>query len=254
MQSLRELQLAVGRALIDESGAGHLLAHCAGDAHRASRGLRAYRQSVHENLAAAVQSTYPVIEAIVGHDFLQAAARRYAGMAPSLSGNLNDFGAGFPHFLATFPAADALPYLPDVARLEWRIHRVYGAADPPAQQLETLALAPPDTWPGLRFLLDRAHALLASRWPVVRIWEVNQAGHAGPVTVNFDQPESALIHRRSRRIVVEPLLPAEYAWLASLASGRTLGESVEDALEAGEIDLMQCLQRIVANGLVRGIH
>lgn len=254
MQSLRELQLAVGRALIDEADATHLLAHCAGDPHKASRGLLAYRQSVRENLAAAVQSTYPVIETIVGHEFLQAAARRYAGMTPSLSGNLNDFGGGFADFLATFPAAEALPYLADVARLEWRIHRVYGAADPPAPQLAPLAQAPPDTWPRLRFLLDPAHALLASRWPVVRIWEVNQAGHAGAVTVDFDRPERALIHRRGSRIVVEPLPPAEYAWLASLASGRTLGESVEDALEAGEIDLVQCLRRIVANGLLRGIH
>lgn len=254
MQSLRELQLTVGRALIGEASATHLFAHCAGDPHKASRGLLAYRQSVRENLSAAVQSTYPVIEAIVGTEFLRAAARRYAGMAPSLSGNLNDFGADFADFLATFPSADALPYLPDVARLEWRVHRIYGAANPPAPQLDTLALTPPDNWSRLRFLLDPAHALLASRWPVVRIWEVNQADHAGPVNVDFNRPENALIHRRGGRVVVEPLPPAEYAWLASLSSGRTLGESVEDALEAGEIDLIRCLQRIVANGLLRCVH
>ncbi|MBS1159812.1 MAG: hypothetical protein H6R15_2231 [Proteobacteria bacterium] len=251
MSALRELQTDFAAAMF-AGDAAKLLAHCAGDPERARQGIAAYRRSVLANLAAAVQATYPVSENIVGGEFLAAACRRYAESHPSRSGDLNAYGDQFAALLADYAAAASLPYLPDVARLEWLILQVHGAEDAPAQDLSRLATAPPESWGELRFRLDPAHALLASRWPVVRIWEVNQPDNGGDFAVDFRQPENALIQRRPAGIAVERLGAGEQALLAALQAANTLGEAVEQAISDDEdFDLQGALQRFIGNGLLR---
>lgn len=255
MSALRELQSTFAAAVFaGDSQLGGLLAHCAGDPARAALGIEAYRRSVLGNLASAVQATYPVLENIVGREFLAAACRRYALTYPSVSADLNAYGDQFADFLGTYEPAKNLPYLPDVARLEWLIQQVYGAEDAPPQDLSRLATMAPEAWGELRFELDPAHASLVSRWPVVRIWEVNQPGYAGEFEVDFEQPESALIQRRPPGISVEALSPGEHALLLALQAGETLACAVESAV-AGEaqFDLEACLQRFIGNALLRRV-
>jgi len=253
MSALRELQTDFAAAVF---GAGladaALLAHCAGDPARAAQGIAAYQRSVLANLAAAVQATYPLIENIVGREFLATASRRYAQAIPSLSGDLNAYGDHFADFLAGDAASEHLPYLPDVARLEWLIQQVYGTADAPSQDLSRLATTPPQAWGELRFLLDPAHAVLASRRPVVRISEVNQPAYVGDFAVDFGQAEIALIHRRPTGIAVERLSVGEHALLLALHQDETLAVAVDKAVAAETaFDLQAALQRFIGNGLLR---
>lgn len=251
MSALHELQHAFAAAIFDGADAG-LLGHCVGDPGRNARGLEAYRRSVLTNLATAVQATYPIIENIVGEEFLAAACRRYAQTWPSRQADLNAYGDRFADFLANFEAAASLPYLPDVARLEWLIQQVHGAADAPPQDLSRLATTTPAAWGELRFRLDPAHARLASRWPLVRIWQVNQADYTGDFAVDFSQAETALIQRQAGGIAVERLSPGENALLLDLHAGKTLGEAVTQAVAAeAQLDLQTALQRFIGNGLLR---
>lgn len=252
MPSLLSLQTAFAGAVF--SGGEHvdaLLAHCGDDRSRAAHGLEAYRRSVLANLAVAVQTTYPVLEAIVGTAFLAAAARRYAMERPSTSGDLNAYGSDFGDFLARYQPAMSLPYLPDVARLEWLAQQVYGAADAPAQNLAALAATPPEQWGELRFRLDPAHACLASDWPLVRIWEVNQPEYRGDFQVDFEQAQTVLIHRRPGSVAVEPLYPGEHALLVALGAGLALDSAVEAASRLAAFDLQASLRRCITIGLLR---
>ncbi|RTL50949.1 MAG: DUF2063 domain-containing protein [Rhodocyclaceae bacterium] len=256
MPSLRELQTGFSAAVFTggEAAAAFLADCVAGgsgvDAARAERGLAAYRSSVLANLAVAVEATYPVVAAIVGQEFLAAAARRYARERPSGSGDLNAYGHDFGDFLATYEAAAELPYLPDVARLEWLVQQVYGAADASAQDLVLLASTAPERWGELRFRLDPAHGLFASSWPVARIWTVNQPGYAGDFLVDFDQAETVLVHRRAAGTAVEAVAPGDHALLWALAAGESLERAVEAAAGDPAFDLPAALQRYVAAGLL----
>lgn len=252
MSALRELQTDFSAAVF---GAGladaALLAHCAGDPARAAQGIAAYRRSVLTNLAAAVQATYPVLERIVGSEFLAAASRRYAQDYPSRHADLNAYGDQFAEFLGRQADAAALPYLPDVARLEWLFQQVYGAPDAAPQNISRLAATPPETWGELRFRLHPAHALLASDWPVVRIWEVNQTSHIGNFAVDFSQAENALIQRRPAGIAVERLSAGELALLLALDNDETLATAVDKAIASETaFDLQAALQRFIGNGLL----
>lgn len=249
MPSLRELQSEFAAAVFGDDAPPSLLMWCAGS-HPES-GLEAYRRSVLANLAAAVRTTYPVVGAIVGDAFLDAAARRYALARPSASGDLNAYGSDFGDFLAAFDPAASLPYLPDVARLEWRVHTVYGREDAPSQDLSILAETTPERWGDLHLELDPAHEAMASRWPLVRIWDVNQPGYDGDFRVDFDEAQIALIHRTEAGTVVETLAHGEYRLLRALAEGASLAAAVGEAAGEDGFNLESALRRFIGCGLIR---
>ena len=77
-------------------------------------------------------------------------------------------------FLASYPPARELGYLPDVARLEWAIDQANIAADAAPFDLSALASVAPDALGEMRFQLHPSARLIASPYPVLRIWQVNQ--------------------------------------------------------------------------------
>ena len=79
--------------------------------------------------------------------FFNAAVDAYVRACPSTSGDLNVYGDAFGEFLAGYPPAADLPYLPDVARLEWAVDEAGRAADrdgSPEGVLAALAGVPPE--------------------------------------------------------------------------------------------------------------
>ncbi len=255
MSALHSLQERFAAAVFAASPVDDLLDSVdTRDPVKANAGLGAYRRSVIANLAAAVKTSYPVVGAIVGEEFMTAACRRYAQAFPSTSGDLNLYGGDFASFLAEFPPANALPYLTDVASLEWLVQAVSGAADAPAQDLRHLAETPPEEWGTIKFVTDPAHDVYTSRCPVVRIWEIHQPGYTGDFDVDFSRAQTALVHRRSGLIHVSEISAAESIFLRELSALSTLDQSTRTACEADEsFALSDALMRFIADGLLRQV-
>jgi len=91
--------------------------------------LRIYQHAAAATLTAALRDSYPAVCAMVGDPFFDALAARYRRQHPSICGNLQHFGENLADFIATMPEAQNLPYLPDLARLEWRRQSAALAAD-----------------------------------------------------------------------------------------------------------------------------
>ncbi len=253
MPALRELQTAFYDAMLYPAAEAAVLDRIEEDAATGRRRLAAYRDSIFANLTGALAATYPVVERIVGAAFFGEAARRYAVSNPSFSGDLNDFGGNFATFLADYPHAAELPYLPDVARLEWLVQCVYYGADPPPADLSALATTLPEQYGELRFECDPAHARLDSRWPLDRVWQVNAIDYAGDMTVDFSRPCRLLILRRQGLVGIEALAPGEATFFDGLRHGVTLAEAAAQAsgVEAG-FDLGAALRLLVTAGLLLG--
>ena len=181
MPSLPELQRAFAAAVYadDATGPSPRRAHVRHDRFPAARHLQVYRNNVFESLVGALKAVYPVVERLVGTGFFAYAADGYIRHHPPASGNLHDFGDSFAGFLAGFEPARALAYLPDVARLEWAWHRAFHAADRAPLALERLAAVPPERYGQVRFRLHPSAQFIASDYPLLRIWEVNQPAYAG---------------------------------------------------------------------------
>jgi hypothetical protein len=241
MSELAWLQEDFSAALTGVAPPGFVLR---GDPEVGARRFSVYRNNVRLMRMNALTAAYPLIRNIVGAEFFTGLARQFAIGHDSQSGDLNEYGALFDEFLQAFEPARELPYLPDVVRLEWRLHRAYYAADAAAFDPARLAAVPQERWGELRFRLHPAHALLRSPWPLARIREVNLPEYAGEMAVDFAGAENfVLVTRPDYDPTVASLAAGEFAWLDALARGLTLAQALQCAgAIQPDFDLAQALQ------------
>ena len=208
-------------------------------------GIEVYRRGALANLVGALAATYPVVLRLVGESFFGEAARRHALAHPSTSGNLDDYGAGFPAFLAAYPHAHALAYLEDVARLEWAMHESRRSPDAPALDPPGVAALGVEGAEALQLRLHPSARLVASPHPALAIWLANQPGRDG--TPDREGSEDVLVFRAAGEVAAERLGDAEWKLALALQGGATLGEACE---AVGE-EFPAALARLAALGVLR---
>ena len=251
MLSLPELQTGFAAALADARHVAAVLPLFSGAPARAQARLAVYRGNVYGNLAKALAGAYPVTRKIVGDEFFAAMAREYAREHPSRSGDLNRYGERLAEFVATFPDTADLPYLPDVARMEWLAHLAYYAADPAPFDVAALADIPDERYAGLTARLAPACALLESSWPLERIWAVHQDDYSGEFGADLQSgPHSVLVHRPRWRAEVLSLAAGDFRFLQSLSQGETLGTALEAGAGEPGFDPSDALARWIGLGVV----
>ncbi len=251
MSGLAELQEFFARAVRGGDAEAALSSLMPGG----EEGLAIYRDNLEERGRAALADVYPVVERLVGGAFFAHAARLHMREQPSQNGDIHDFGAGFAGFLARFPLLAGLPYLPDVARLEWAVHRVYHAADSAPLDLAALSGLAAAERAGVTLALAPACRLVSSRHPIHRIWSLHQPGVAWDPAFTLDEGGVRLLVRREagHRIVCLPLSEVEHCLLAALAAGMVLGAAFDHSSHAGSVmELVAALRRHLLEGtLVR---
>lgn len=210
----------------------------------ADPGLEVYRRNLRANWRRALAAAYPVCERLVGAAFFDECAARYAMAHPARSGDLNAHGEAFPAFVAAYPHAAGVPYLPDVARLEWAVHLAAHAADPRPFDAAALAAVPHDLWPSLRLAPQAGSAWVESEHPVVSIWEANQPSRDGSLDGAW-RPEAAVVWREGTRVRVHRA-GRDAPLLRQLFAGAPLGQACLDAEDAAAVP------RWVAAGLFAG--
>lgn len=212
-----------------------------------------YRRNMDATRHDALAAAYPVVRRLVGDAFFAAMARRYGAGHPSRSGDLHLFGDAFDRFIAACATARDLPYLADVARLEWACHECFHAADA-RFDAPALARVPASRRHELRLRLHPAVRLLESPHPIVAIWEANQPG-SDATPARAAGPDRALVWRDGFEVRVRCLEPAEWTLLRSLALGATLEDAVE-AMGVAEARRVLCaaLARFGADGLIAGFE
>lgn len=182
-----------------------------------------YRNNVTLGLTAALAARFPVVKALVGDEFFRATAKLFIDRHKPKTPILMLWGDAFPGFLRGFPPAAGLPYLADVARLEFARGLAYHAADVAPASVEALSRAA--AWAEkARLALHPSVQLLRARHAMVTIWQAHQTGSSQGV-IDPMQAEIALV-LRNRRLDVEvwPLTRAESLFVASLGrTGHLLG-------------------------------
>ena len=189
------------------------------------------------------------MQRLVGDAFFRAMAAAFVSEELPASPLLLDYGEGFAPFIDAFEPADRLPYLGDVARLEWARQQAYHAADAEPLDPQRLAEVEPAQLGELRLLLHPSLRLCESRWPILDIWETNTRD-AQPRRVDLDAGDQQLLVLRPRAQVNQQLLPAGAAgFLRQILAGRGLAESAQTAItDAETFDLAGLLQLLLQAG------
>lgn len=218
-----------------------------------ARRLQVYRNNTRLSLTGALKAVYPVIERLVGEGFFAYAAAQYIARYPSRSGDLHEFGNAFATFLETFAPAAELPYLPDVARLEWAYHEVFHAACHAPLNVLTLAALPTERQGELRFQLHPAARLLKSSFPILRIWQSNQDDAAGDSIVDLNEGGMQWLVFRHETLEIEfqPLSAGAFHLLSALSENRDFATACEHAMSVQpDFDLSASFRQHILQGVL----
>lgn len=215
------------------------------------------RFSVHRNnvvagLINALAETFPAVHALVGDEFFRAAGAVFVRAHPPVSPVLIHWGGAFPDWIAAFPPAAGVPYLGDVARLEWARTEAYNAADMPSLAARALAAVAPERLPRTRLTLHPAVRLVASRFPVASLWADVTGRHQGSRPI-LSRAETALITRGENTVSVRAIPPASAAFLRSLMAGQPLEAAAGAGMNEPDFDLTAEISALFQAGLVAGI-
>lgn len=226
---------------------------------RAVQGLAAYQRNGRALAERALRAALPTVAELVGDESFAALARAFWQGHPPTDGDIATHGAAMADFIETDQQLAAEPYLADVARLDWAVHRAESAADaePGDPGLQHLA---GDAAEACRLQLRPGTALLSSRWPVVAIWQAHRRTgpdrFAGlPDALASGRAEHALVVRQGWRVQVLAL-PGEPAarFTAAVLAGQALGPALSLAGAAFSFEqwLVQALQQQWLQAVVPG--
>lgn len=221
---------------------------------RAKRGTRerrlgVYRTNTVKSLTDVLAAAFPVLERIVGERFFRAAALAFIEAHPPQQPALYRYGDGFADFLKRFPPAKDLPYLPDVAHLEWARIESYFAADAKPLNPARLGTIPSEHLGSVVFQVHPSVHLIGSPFPVFEIWAVNQPKHTSVPEIDFNASEHGIVLRRDQNVTQRTLTQAGFAWLKAIADSTALGPATDSATAIDDdFDLQDTLQLLLAEG------
>jgi len=246
LPDLATLQSDFFRAILGSDGDA-VLPVIDGDPVAAARRLAVYRNTALSGLYDALRSIYPITERVLGSEFFEQTSLAFARENPPTAPVLARYGAGFPSFLRGLPALTELPYIADLATLEWEIDQ---AALAPSQGSQQFTL--PVAGGAARMTLDPSLRLFASTTRVHAIWSAIRSGDDHSLS-SLDWrggDEHLAIFFTIGEAVVTPLSRPAWIVLSGLVDGKDLATAVA-ALDAAEIDEAALAHEILSARFIR---
>jgi Putative DNA-binding domain len=199
-------------------------------------GVMAYRRNAHASAVRALALVYPVLHAVVGAEGFHALAAALWRDDPPTHGDLGAWGDTLPDWLVRHAPWPELPYVADLAQLEWAVHQASRAADDPAPSLpEGLALLADTDPTEIEAQWREGVCVVCSAWPVVTMWHAHQPDPLAPEperlaaareALAHRQAESALVWRPGWQVAVRPWSRDEARFAAGLMAGMSLSEAL----------------------------
>ena len=207
-----------------------LAAFCAeGDIPLPDR-LKVYRNNIVGSLTDVMLTTLPIMENLVGKEFMEVMARSFILENPPTQGCLSLYGEGFAEFVEGFELAKSLPYLPDVARFELALNKSYYAQDDEALSAEALSAIAPEDLGDLELCVRNSVQLIQSPYPLTAIRDFCMDDERGDKLDLNQGGDYIMVYRPQLDTQVIKLAEDEFEMLNNLMSGKTLGEAVENTL------------------------
>lgn len=216
--------------------------------------LRIYRHSSALIHTQTLRTTYPALLALVGEVFFEQVAVRYRGAYPSRRGNLQAFGAHFADFLESLPETRALPYLGDVARLEWLRQQTALAAEASAQTATDFKNRLAKAEGQVRLVLHPSLQLFASPHAVLSIWRY--AMHPAPEHLALpERGDNVVLWRDGVEVAMAALDDASFTCIHALTHAATLEVAIAEARALDPaFDPEACVASLAEHGLITGCH
>lgn len=203
----------------------------------------------------ALLESFPAVHRVVGERALKSLVYRFLPHLPENNYNLNRVGQALPDFLRADALAESLPFLPDLARLEWCLVEAFHAPLLAPADLRPCADWGLEQWSQAKLAFQPSVAITCSDWPIGQIWKARTVP-AGEIDLELaGRPERVLVYRRGPEVECECIDETEAEALKQLLAGETLGVVLETlADQLGErIPVRGWFSRWTALSLLTGV-
>ncbi|MGB1255794.1 MAG: putative DNA-binding domain-containing protein [Thiolinea sp.] len=205
-----------------------------------------YRNSVHGILWQYLASLYEVCDQLLGEKFFEQLSDEFIDHHPPASPFLSDYGEQLPSFMRAHEALSDMPWISDIAAVEWARHAAWNDVNQPTVDFNQLAMLPPEQQLELRFRLPNSARLIRSPYATHAIWLAHQPeDHPDKQTledIQLQQATQLIIWRKGIELHQNSLSTEEWAFLHALQDNKTLAELSEEFAEQTGILLPTAIQ------------
>ena len=218
--------------------------------------LAIYQQNHFGNITQALQSTYLVLNQIMGEGRFSTIAQNFIKQYPPKEANINRYGAEFSLFIENEPLLQDYPYLSGVAKLEWAAHTAFLSPLTEPLDIAVLGALADESVIDLKITLAPSVNLVHSEYPILAIWQANQPGVEPSAEMKMNKSEEQLlVMRENDKFSIQPITKAEYELLASIQAGSYFNDSIQSALVVDEsFNIGEELQQYILQGVFSEIE
>jgi len=226
-------------------------------------GISVYQNNLKANAERALAITYPSVKTIIGEENFRYATTQYLHEFLKTTADWGLWGEHLADFLAQQTLIESLPYLPDIARLDWALHQSYRAKNSESN-INSFYLLEQEDSTNLRFELANGIFVISSPFPIIAIRDYfkrelrfDQGAFETSIekAINQDQISSgfhALVYRQGLEVELDTISSAESYWYQLLIKGTLIGQAL-DSIEAYDFELSSWLPKAIQQQLVVGV-
>ena len=191
---------------------------------------------------------------LLGSDYFRHLAKEYVIDNLPNSPVMAEYGKSFSKFILSNAVIKNLPYLADVAKLEYSIGEAYHAPNAPIVTLSDFEKIGASRLFNSQVTLHPSVACFHSNYPIVDIWKTNM--HDREVkSITLLNAEDILVSRPYFEILIESLPVGAVSFIRQLSDGKSMSEAVRSVSVINEnFDLTKCLHTMMTSGVIANLN
>lgn len=209
--------------------------------------IQVYHNNYYVSLTEALVITYPGVIKLVGQEFFEFICRKFIKQYPHQSGDLTLFGENLSIYITDSPECAKLPYLADIAKLEWAFELAYHAKDVADQDLSLLETTEPAAYSQLKFTLNPSCFIVESNYPIFDIWQFDGDSE---LDINTNG-QNILIWKQDFEVLTEIVEADLINFLRKLQAGKSLGQAFS---KSDTFDLNQTLNTLISRKIIDCVY
>lgn len=206
-----------------------------------------YRNSVHGILLQYLGSLFAVTQQLLGEAFFGQLSDEFVDHVPPTRPFLAEYGGDLPDFMRQHTALQNMPWLADVAQLEWARHQAWNAVNQPVSDFADIMNMDEEQQATLCFQMPWSAQLLQSPYAIHQVWVAHQPEDFPeklPLErIHIHQQTYLLIWRAGRKLQQLELDETTWQFLSAVQQSTALPRLTERFQEQLPVLLTNAMQR-----------
>lgn len=211
-----------------------------------------YHSIYEARLTEVLMSHFPAVRWVLGKDLFNKICHKYVETQPSVTYNLHSYGNTFPEFLKEDHDSKAIPFLYDLARLEWTLKEVQDRPSPsplPGKHIEELLHSE-----DFKVQFIDAMEIFESPYAVYDIWDQRMSSAYQFEDINWNRSESLLVYKDQKKLCLIRIDALEAEVLKELKEGSSVSSALADFSSLLSPDKIAEFYQVLANtGIVEDV-